>query len=189
MQRWLAALGVSVVVLAAAACGGDEETPVETGSSLRASTVPGSTVGPDSTVPDPGSTALRPTVSRTSVPPAAPATTAASAEPVPESGPARTVPLGEAFTITLGESVGVAGEGLLVTYSQFVSDNRCPIGVQCITAGNATIVVAVAKTGESPVGLTLNTTEGPMSGGYLGYTVALVDLDRGASPAASLRVT
>jgi hypothetical protein len=154
MHRRMAALGVSVLLLASAACAGDDDTPVEAGSTVPAST-----------------------------------TTTAAPVPEPDPGPARTVPLGEAFTIAVGESVGIAGEGLVVTYRQFVSDNRCPPGVQCITAGNAVIVVDVAKTGSPPAALTLNTTEGPGSGGYLGYTVTLVQLSRGGgSPAASLRV-
>jgi hypothetical protein len=187
MHRRMAVLGLSLLSLAAPACGADE-TPVEAGSSSTSpasTTAPDSTV-PDSTVPDPATTA-RPTVPRPSVPPA-PDTTATPI-PEPDPGPARTVPLGQAFTIAVGESVGIAGEGLVVTYSQFVSDNRCPVGVQCITAGNGVIVVGVAKGGASPAGLTLNTTEGPGSAGYLGYTVTLVQLSRsGPSPAASLRV-
>ena len=191
MRRYgrLTGIGVAVVLLAAA-CGSDDDTPVETSSTVPGSTAPsstavGSTTAPaDSTAPDP-----------TDPPPTAPrattATTAAPApepEPEPDPGPARQVALGEAFTIAIGESVGIAGESLVVTYSQFVSDNRCPFGVQCVTAGNGQIVVGVAKTGGSPASLTLNTTEGPKSGAYLSYTVTLVQLSRSASPAASVRV-
>lgn len=189
MHRRIAVAGLSVVMLAATSCAGDEDTPVEAGSTSTApaSTAPSSTAGPDATVATPGTTAPRATVPRPTVP-RTPDTTAAPI-PEPDPGPARMVPLGHAFTIAIGESVGVAGEGLVVTYSQFVSDNRCPIGVQCITAGNAVIVVNVAKAGAAPAGLTLNTTEGPAAGGYLGYTVTLVQLSRtGPSPAASLRV-
>jgi len=118
---------------------------------------------------------------------------AATVPPVPQtepdSLPARRVALGEAFTVSVGDSVGVSGKGLTVTYAQFVSDNRCPVGVQCITAGNATIVVTIAKQGSAPASLTLNTTEGPKSGSYLAYTVELVQLSRGSSQTGSLRVT
>jgi hypothetical protein len=85
--------------------------------------------------------------------------------------------------------VGIAGEDLVVTYSQLLSDNRCPQGVQCITAGNARITVIAGTDSNAPVRLTLNTDEGPTSAEYLTYTVQLVSLGRGAQPTATLRVT
>lgn len=103
--------------------------------------------------------------------------------------PVRSVALGNEFLIHVRESVAVAGADVIVTYEEFLADSRCPIGVQCIQAGNATIAVSLAATGAEAATLQLNTTEGPVSGSYSSYTVALVNLFRGPSPAATLRVT
>jgi hypothetical protein len=100
----------------------------------------------------------------------------------------RTVPLGDTFLIAVGESVAIAGERLTVGYSQLLSDSRCPLDVQCITAGNAAVAFTLAKEGSPPSTVTVNTTEGPPSGGYLTYVVELVDLNRGTSPRARLRI-
>ena len=103
--------------------------------------------------------------------------------------PVRGVALGNEFLIHVGESVAITGADVIVTYEEFLADSRCPIGVQCIQAGNATIGVSIAAAGGAAGTLQLNTTEGPVSGSYSNYTVALVNLFRGPSPAATLRVT
>ncbi len=100
----------------------------------------------------------------------------------------RSVGKGQSFPIGVGETVSVAGEGLTVTYNQLVQDSRCPSGVQCIVAGDATIAVTLAKAGSAPATLSLN-TDAPTTGQYLSYAVALVDLGSSASPPATLRVT
>lgn len=137
----------------------------------------------------------------TQVPTATPApassATPATRPPAPDPPPAPRAPvpagrnelLGQPFFIRVGETVGIAGEDLVVTYSQLLSDNRCPPGVQCIIAGNARITVIAGTDSDSPVTLTLNTDDGPASARYLTYTVELVSLGRGAQPTATLRVT
>ncbi len=136
-------------------------------------------------------TPTAPVTTRPSTPtPTPPPTVATTAPPVATTAPpGRTASLGATFSISVGESVGITGEGLTVTYTQLVTDNRCPSGVQCIVAGNATIAVTVAKAGSGPASLSLNTDEGPTSASYLTYTVELVQLNRGPSPAARLLVT
>ena len=105
------------------------------------------------------------------------------------AAPGRTVALGEAFFIAVGETVTISTESLSVTFGNVGPDNRCPPGVQCITAGNASIGVLVSKGGAAAVLLVLNTTEGPQSASYGSYTVELVRLTFGSSPSATLRVT
>ena len=108
---------------------------------------------------------------------------------VPDTVPAiRTVPRGQAFSIVVGDSVGITGEAVTVTFNQVVSDSRCPSGVQCIQAGNATIAVTVAVGGNAAT-LSLNTDEGPTSGQHAGNTVELILLGRGSSSSARLIVT
>ena len=87
-----------------------------------------------------------------------------------------------------GESATVRGEGLTVTYDGVVADNRCPPGVQCIVAGNATVSVTVAKTGIPPARLTLNTDDGARSARYGSYEIELLQLGFTARPAARLLV-
>jgi len=101
----------------------------------------------------------------------------------------RSVALGATFSAAVGETVVVAGEGLSVTYSALVSDNRCPPGVQCIVAGNAAIAVSVAKAAMPTAGLTLNTDEAPRSARYGSYSVELVQLGFGRAPTSRLRVS
>lgn len=97
--------------------------------------------------------------------------------------------LGQVFQLRIGESAGIAGEDLVVTYIQFLSDNRCPPGVRCIVAGNARINVMVASDSRPPATFALNTNQPPKSAMYQDRTVELVSLGTGNQPAASLRVT
>jgi hypothetical protein len=123
----------------------------------------------------------------TRVPTTSPTVTAPPAtEPVPVG---RTVFLGETFSVGVGEPVYVVAESLAVTFTSVVSDNRCPPGVQCIVAGNATIAVTMAKSGMPSATLSLNTDDGPTSGQYGRYTVELTLLTSGTPTIARLRVT
>ena len=56
------------------------------------------------------------------------------APPAPE---APSVDLGERFTLHPGQFAGIAGTPARVTFERIVSDNRCAVDVQCITAGEA----------------------------------------------------
>jgi hypothetical protein len=49
----------------------------------------------------------------------------------------RRADLGERFTLGPGESAAIAGTPARITFERILSDNRCPIDVQCITAGEA----------------------------------------------------
>jgi hypothetical protein len=165
LKRSFAALVLVLVALFGGACSGSGSPPTST-------QVPTATPAPAS--------------SATAAPrPPAPAPPA----PRPPAPAGRNELLGQPFFIRVGETVGIAGEDLVVTYSQLLSDNRCPPGVQCIIAGNARITVIAGTDSDAPVRLTLNTDDGPASARYLTYTVELVSLGRGAQPTATLRVT
>ncbi len=166
LHRWSAALGVLTTAVLITACGDGSATSSTTltaPSSVPASTVP---TQPVTTVPP---TTVRPTT--------APPTTAA-----------RSAALGETFSARVGEPVLITGAGLSVTFSKVVSDNRCPIGSQCIQAGDASITVAMSKAGTAPGSLTLS-TDAPKSARYGKYTVELVRLGRGSAPTAGLKVS
>lgn len=56
----------------------------------------------------------------------------------PQAPPAtRTADLGERFTLRPGESAAIAETPARITFERILSDNRCPVDVQCITAGEA----------------------------------------------------
>lgn len=142
-----------------------------------------STVRPTTTVPRPATT--RPTTTRPT-----PATTSAPPTPAPAvttTVPAgRTAALGETFSVTVGETVSVQGQGLTVTFTAAGQDSRCRPGLQCVVAGDATITVTAAKAGTPPAALTLN-TDAPRSARYGSNSVELVRLTFGG--VATLRVT
>ena len=49
--------------------------------------------------------------------------------------------INQAFTLKVGTSTSVDGEGIQIGFDSVVSDSRCPKGAQCIVAGDATIRV------------------------------------------------
>jgi hypothetical protein len=179
---------VALLAGAMTACGGGSS-----GSTISASVPETEPTTTSSTVPATSSTrasttVARPTTTRPTVPPTTRATVAPAPATTAATAAGRTAALGETFPVGVGEAVTIAGEGLTVTFTSVVSDNRCPPGVQCIVAGSATISVTAAKAGMPVAGLTLG-TDTPTSATYGKYTIELVGLGRGPAPAASLRVT
>ena len=97
----------------------------------------------------------------------------------------RTVSLAETLSVSVGESVLVRTEGLLLTYKSVVSDSRCRPTQQCIAAGDASVALAVAKENMPPATLTIGA---PGSTRYGRYTVTVVQLSFGQSPTLRLKV-
>ena len=84
--------------------------------------------------------------------------------------------LGEAFSLREKQSVVVGAENVGVTFERVVSDSRCPVDVQCIQAGEATVALVVQAPGEDRTPLTLS-TRGDLSTGTVGaWDVALTGL-------------
>jgi hypothetical protein len=50
---------------------------------------------------------------------------------------------GEQFTLAIGQTVSITGENLTVRFTEVISDSRCPQGVTCIWAGEASAVVNI----------------------------------------------
>jgi hypothetical protein len=99
-----------------------------------------------------------------------------TSEPTPLASEAP-LPLGEPFTLQEGETAAIAGS-LGVTFESVVGDSRCPVDVDCVWAGNAEIVLEVAKDGEEPASIHLNTLrDRGTEARYLEYTIELVDLE------------
>mgnify|MGYP000272670523 CR=1 FL=1 len=82
--------------------------------------------------------------------------------------PAPTAKLGEAFTLGVGERIGIEGDlASTIRFDSVVGDSRCPEGVQCIWAGRADCVFSLT-TGDQIQQVTLAT--GDLGKGGTGET-------------------
>ena len=63
---------------------------------------------------------------------------------------------------------------LTVKFVSLVEDSRCPIGTNCIWAGNAKIKVEVSNRGRNKQTFEINTNVGPKGATYNGYQIELV---------------
>ena len=93
----------------------------------------------------------------------------------PGAGGVQEARLGEDFTLAVGQRAQVDGGALEVRFDGVPHDSRCPVDVQCITAGNAVVRLRRAAGGDAQT-VELNTTVGPKEAGHAGYTVRLVAL-------------
>ncbi len=192
-RRFAVPLVALLILALASACGDDEASDVATAPSVTGAVATTSTAPASSptTVPtDTPTTAPEPSTPGTTSPPVTspPATSPPATSPPVTAAPGRTAALGESFSLGVGETVTIPSEGLSVTFGNVGPDNRCPPGVMCIVAGNASIGVPVTKSGSATAILVLNTDDVPMSGSYGPYTVHLVRLSRGSPPVATLMV-
>jgi len=74
----------------------------------------------------------------------------------------RSVPLGQEFTIKLGEQVVLAGDDVRITFAEVLNDSRCPPNVQCIWQGNAKLRFVFANArASSTLSAEINTTQLP----------------------------
>ncbi|HEX8903294.1 MAG TPA: hypothetical protein VF771_00480 [Longimicrobiaceae bacterium] len=112
--------------------------------------------------------------------------------PVPQ------VRVGESFRLTVGQTAVVTGEPLTVRFATVLDDSRCPVGVQCVRAGEGRIQVSMHAAGRDASVVVLATDPPqPQSASYGEYVVTLVELDprpRQSMPTppvytATLRVT
>lgn len=105
--------------------------------------------------------------------------------------------LGEAFRLNVGQTAVLAGEPLTVRFATVLDDSRCPLGVQCVRAGEARIQVSLHAAGRDAQVVVLATDPPqPQRASYGEYDVTLVSLEprpRQSVPnpiyVATLRVT
>jgi hypothetical protein len=55
------------------------------------------------------------------------------------------VGLGQEFTLTLGESIGMSGKQAIIEFSKVIEDSRCPMNARCIWEGNAKIALEIKE--------------------------------------------
>jgi hypothetical protein len=70
-----------------------------------------------------------------------------SSNPTASSSPSP-VPLGQQFELRIGQSQSIAGEKLSLTFTDVTADSRCPLGAECIQAGQAKCQLEVTSIGQ-----------------------------------------
>ena len=78
--------------------------------------------------------------------------------------------------IPLGETRLLDEERLAINFARVLEDSRCPVGVQCITAGNAMVGLILHERGEATRMVQLNTHAEPRTVSHEGYVITVTDL-------------
>jgi hypothetical protein len=113
------------------------------------------------------------------------AVTAACAH-APQAPPAtRTADLDERFSLRPGESAAVEGTPARITFERILSDNRCAIDVQCITAGEARAWFLFDAEAGRTEPVTLD-TDGNATAVVAGYRISLVSVS--PAPRSTVRI-
>jgi len=55
--------------------------------------------------------------------------------------------IGEKFTLAIGQNASITGENFQIRFVEVVGDSRCPQGVTCIWAGEATSLIEIFYSG------------------------------------------
>ena len=51
--------------------------------------------------------------------------------------------LGEKFSLAIGQAASIIGENLRIRFKEVITDSRCPQGVTCIWAGEASCLIEI----------------------------------------------
>jgi len=95
----------------------------------------------------------------------------------PSLSQAKGVPVGEEFTMRIGDRVKVSGPKIIIDFVDVLSDSRCPVDVVCVWTGNAQIQLQLQSKGHPPKSVLLNTPQPPIQEEFKHYVVKLVKLD------------
>ena len=94
----------------------------------------------------------------------------------PVSKDRKTAHLDKEFTLKIGQSAYLKKEDLTITLESVGDDSRCPRGVSCVWAGNATVVLKVRRSEREPISLNLNTNLEPKVTKYSFYEIGFAGL-------------
>lgn len=94
---------------------------------------------------------------------------------------------GTGFTMQAGGQVRLADDSRL-HYQRLVTDSRCPPDVQCVWAGDAIVAFEWSPAGGAAQAFELHTGKEPRSHELGKRRLTLDTLERGATPAAGLRI-
>jgi hypothetical protein len=93
-------------------------------------------------------------------------------------------PLDARFTLAPGGKTTISGTELVITFDRVLEDSRCPVGANCIQAGDGVIGITVTQRGGTSGSYQLHTAPvGPRSAIHGGVTITLEDLT--PAPASS----
>ena len=84
--------------------------------------------------------------------------------------------LDQPFTLKVGQTASIPAGKITAKFVAVSEDSRCPKGEQCITAGNARIVLEVAVGSNAPERVELNLGRGSSEAVVSGLEVTLLDL-------------
>ena len=93
-----------------------------------------------------------------------------------KSAPEEDMPLNHEFDLKIGRTAVVKAAGLSVTFQEVTEDSRCPQGVDCIWAGNATVRIKLSGSHTASTSVDLKTELEPKSKQVDGYRITLVKL-------------
>ena len=82
----------------------------------------------------------------------------------------------QSLDLRSGQEVSLTEQKLKIKFIGVREDSRCPVGVNCIWAGNARIALKLAGGKGEAIEIELNTTTEPREASYEGYTVKLTNL-------------
>jgi hypothetical protein len=80
------------------------------------------------------------------------------------------------FEVPGGASARVDGTDLVIFFEAVPNDSRCPVDVQCITEGDATVALRLEGGGAAGETVELHTLDEPREAAHGAYVVALVAL-------------
>ena len=82
----------------------------------------------------------------------------------------------ENVTVKAGQQKSAKRSKLKIKFESVVEDSRCPIGTNCIWAGNAKIKITVTSSQLGAKSFEINTTMGPQGDQYDGWAIKLDSL-------------
>jgi hypothetical protein len=91
-------------------------------------------------------------------------------------GTVKAMQLGEAFRLKIDESAKLSADELAITFKAVTNDSRCPQGAQCVTAGEAEVVLAV-KVGEKSQDVTVKVGTDQAKATVEPYAIRILSLD------------
>lgn len=86
------------------------------------------------------------------------------------------IALGAAVTLAPGQSVTPAGTGWRLRFVDAVNDSRCPVGVQCIRAGDVTLRFVATNASGTTSDLAVRFGEGDATVAIGGRTLEVLDV-------------
>lgn len=92
------------------------------------------------------------------------------------AGAAPVQTLDQDVSIPVGKSVSVKGTGLVVRFERVLNDSRCPSDAQCVTAGDATVLVTAATGGAAARRYELHTDEGARDAVHGQFRLTMIGL-------------